>query len=96
METEIAELKTRLRKKVGEIKKIGDILSEMNKDLEETMTKQQALSVENARLEERAKGADERDLEMRRELDKLHDRCEPRWRQSPRPPYRPDARTEGK
>ncbi|MGH8548151.1 MAG: hypothetical protein ACRERU_06030, partial [Methylococcales bacterium] len=91
METEIADLEAQMNAQADEIKKIGDTLAEKSKALDEAKTANQTLSIVNARLEERVKAADERTQELRRELDKLHDRLRELAAAKPEPAA-PDSR----
>lgn len=74
LEGEIVRLEAQIDAQGDEIKKCSRLLAEKNTALSEAENAKQTLLVENVRLEERGKAGEERAGELRRELDRLHER----------------------
>ncbi|MGR8932476.1 MAG: DNA-binding protein [Gammaproteobacteria bacterium] len=76
LEGEIVRLEAQLDAQGDEIKKTARTLAEKNTALSEAENAKQSLLLENVRLEERVKAAEDRAGELRQELDRLHERLQ--------------------
>jgi len=76
MANEIARLEAENSTQAEEITRLSDLLAEQTTAKDEAEKANNALRIDNARLDERAKAAEGRAGELRDELEKLHGRLQ--------------------
>ncbi|MCI0667703.1 MAG: DNA-binding protein [Methylococcaceae bacterium] len=95
MEKEIVDLETQLTEQTEEMERVRGASTEKDETIARLNSDNRTVSIENARLGERAKAADERSAELRRELDKLHERLGELAATKPEASARPARRKSG-